>query len=217
MTQTAAMPGLTLRHLAKTQEGQQLINQQIPFIIGGHVYQGYKGILAETQPWQLSEAEWENIIDVDGSRPKIEKFLSDRRTAREMMKEKELEERRQKKRAALRDEYEVRKLAAEFGDELPADILKDKEPEIDPAEFEAMKDMLLKLRAELDKREGGNHSPQPEPPQAEVPTETLVNLAYACPDCSKRPPEGHEKPQQWLKGHAMQCKVAKDRRAKEAS
>lgn len=168
------VPQLTIQHFPKTSEGQSLIANQKPFILGGKVYQGYKETLIEVKEKQLSDQELADAYDVDSS---IEQVMFERRArlgSRDYRKNQELAERRAIARAKERDELELIKLRRELG----ADAHIEAAPQVEQPEPTASKE-----------------APKPL---------TASQAAYKCDICGGvQPIESKCSGKRWLASHKM--------------
>jgi hypothetical protein len=106
-------PTLTIQHFPKSQEGQMLIAEQKPFILGGQIYQGYKETVANVHEKQCTDAEIEAMYDVDGTKGNVLTVRKQRLAGRAEARRKELAEREAEKRLRKKEELELAKLERE--------------------------------------------------------------------------------------------------------
>lgn len=87
--------GLRITDWAKTIDGIEVIEQQIPFCIGGQLWQGWGGTSAiRADESQMTDDEIRNVMDIDGSKQQIWEARRNRLNGRLSRKMKEYDERR---------------------------------------------------------------------------------------------------------------------------
>lgn len=125
--------GITIGGFVKTMQGQAILERQELFILNGKVYQGYEQKALEPSEDQLSEAEIDGAIDVDGTKAAVLATRKRRLEWATMSKDKELAGRRREKIGQLRDELELKKLQREAQAlDLPTDTPLNPLPEDPP-------------------------------------------------------------------------------------
>lgn len=114
---------LSIQHYAKTQDGLELISRQVPFCVGGDLWQGYKGTAVPIRESQLTDAEMAKIVDVDESIERVRVIRRQRLESRFERKQEEYGERIAKLRARRLDITRTIKEQKEAGfDASPGDL-----------------------------------------------------------------------------------------------
>lgn len=181
------VPTLTIQHFPSTQEGQQLIAEQKPFILGGEIFQGYQNVPIRVFEMQLTDEELEAAHDVDGTKDRVWFKRRQRTGMRDDRKASEYRQRRanlRRERAVIRDTIKEDKAA---GIPIsPAD-------RADLAEIDGRMQRLVDL-SNIHQEEAAEFKAPPE--GAEKGGDLM------CPDCQKICPPGKNF-NKWLKGHQM--------------
>jgi len=199
---------LTIQHWIKTQEAEEVIDSQVIFCIGGVLWQPYGRTPFKVDENQLTSEELDAVRDIDQTLHRVWKNRSDRIVSRISRKNKEYS----KLRAILRDEKnkirEGIKGDKELGITANSDDLREIE-EIDKR-MSRLRDLAQDGEAEIAtlRTEQPKVEAQPAAEEPAAPAEQLI-----CPDCMAKSPPGHANPDKWVRGHRMQCKARKERKA----
>jgi len=195
------MPQISLQQWSKTPEGIEMIESQKIFCFAGDLWQGSKQCAFRTDEKLLMTEEFERIVDVDDSMPKmwfrrrqrIEGRL-DRKKREYNKRRRELREERTSIRTSMKEDKEL-KIAPS-----PDDLAQ-------IAEIDARQTRLRDLAGEQDLEKArigmGDTPPEPEPEPPQDPG------AYCCDGCGKDCPRDHKNPERWLRGHKITCKGRK--------
>jgi NTP pyrophosphatase (non-canonical NTP hydrolase) len=84
---------LSINQFMKTQEGMALVQQQVPFVMNGTVWQGYKGIPATVAEKQLTDEEFAALVEVDDTKEKVAFVRKQRLGSRNSRKSQEYSDR----------------------------------------------------------------------------------------------------------------------------
>jgi hypothetical protein len=222
------MPQLTLQYWAKTAEGAAMLESQRRFCLGGKLYQGFKGRVAECDERQLYNHEIQATVDVDGSIHEVWRARQSRLESRADRKRREYDERRAILRERRNEIMESIERMEKHGIDASADDLR---------EIEGINQRMERLvavgaeEAEEARREADTPSTA-APRVAAAPagdlegqvamlsaqvTALLARLDgkveqaddalapaptdYSCRYCDKQPPADHRRPEKWQVGH----------------
>jgi DNA repair exonuclease SbcCD ATPase subunit len=201
-TQQVELPkmSMTLSHFAQSLEGKAVISSRQAFILQGDIWQGYnEAIAGPISEKVLSDEEILNILDIDGTRPKLLEERARRRNGRDLRKQAEKRENELKREQMELQSLQLQEIRNRLG--TTTEMTE-----------EQVRAQIAKLQAKL---------PQEAPPAVEAPEqdhegdpqpnpvdETAVSqsASVACPRCGKPSPDGHKRPDRWLRGHNMACK-----------
>lgn len=141
--QAIARLGITISQYARTVQGKNIIQDERPFILGAQVYQGFRGMAVLCEEKQLTDAEIDEAMDVDGSKATLLRTREERLAGHRLLKNAEMAGRKKLAVAADRDELELqilRKQAEGMGIGTTTSELTEPEPEpdTDPGEGPAV-------------------------------------------------------------------------------
>jgi hypothetical protein len=173
---------LRLNDLIKTREGHMLVQNQLPFCLGGAVYQGFNGNVHDVDIKLLSNEEVENLIDLDGTKSNIVFRRRQSEESRQLLKKRELADREQKKLSEENDRIQLMlgrqklKELAESGELKPVtaetvsgqEFLDDVNTRM--GRLETAIDALTEIVMKLDRGAGSDTTPSPSP-QGQVASE----------------------------------------------
>jgi len=197
------MARLDLKTWARTPDGEQVIMEQKPFVLGGQVWQGHAGAAYRCPEDALTTDELVGLPDKDGTISEVYLRRRQRLEARGARKQAEYDETRGKLRMK-RNEIRA-SMKSDLEMKLP--VSPDDKNEIERIDRRMARLNVIQSEAEAEIAKMQSDGGAPERKVELTDAQKADAPKVVCGRCGKTPPPDHPTPGSWLRGHNIQCKL----------